>query len=150
VVESADGDAVALADLVASSVAADAGALVHATGRDASGALVAGLAEKGFDVRGEVLYETPAVRSLPSAAAAALRESSLDAVLLFSRRTARIFCERVSEEGLARPCAGLVAACISPAAAEGLLSLKFHEIRIARAPNQEALLACLGQTRAPC
>jgi uroporphyrinogen-III synthase len=143
-VESADADAVALADLVARSVVAGAGALIHATGRDAPGALVAGLADKGFDVRHEVLYETPAVRSLPSAAATALREGSLDAALLFSQRTARIFCERVTKAGLTRHCARLVAVCISAAAAKGLSPLKFREIRIASEPNQDALLARLG------
>jgi uroporphyrinogen-III synthase len=143
-VQSADGDSVALADLVARFVAADSGALVHATGSDASGALAAGLSEMGFDIRREVLYETPAVASLPSVVETGLREGSLDAVLLFSQRTARIFCERVTEAGLSTKCTTLRAVCISPAAAEGLSSLKFHEIRIASAPNQDALLACLG------
>ena len=142
-VESADGDAVALAKLVTRSVAVGAGILVHATGRDAPGALVATLMEKGFAVRREELYETPAVQSLPSTATAALREGSLDAVFFFSGRTARIFCERVREEALAQSCERLVAACISLSTAEGL-SVKFHEIRIAQAPNQDALLALLG------
>ena len=143
-VHSADGDAVALANLVASSVVAGTGALIHATGSEASGALVAGLCEKGFDVRREVLYETPAVVSLPSPAGDALLDESLDAALFFSQRTARIFCERVAEAGLAPRCAKLLAACISAGAAEGLSPLKFHDIRIAPAPNQDALLACLG------
>lgn len=143
-VHSANGDAVALANLVARTVPIGSGSLVHATGSDASGALVAELSEKGFDVRREVLYETPAVASLPSAAADALSDGSLDAVLLFSQRTARILRERVTEMGFAPQCAKLVAACISAAAAEGLSPLKFHEIRIASAPNQNALLACLG------
>jgi uroporphyrinogen-III synthase len=141
---SADGDAVALADLVARSAVARTGPLVHATGREASGVLVAELARKGFDVRREVLYETPAVQSLPSAAATALREGVLDAAIFFSQRTARIFCDCVTETGLAPQCAGLIAGCISRATADGLSPLKFREIRIAQAPNQEALLACLG------
>lgn len=143
-VHSADGDAVALASLVASSVVAGTGALIHATGSEASGALVAGLCEKGFDVRREALYETPAVASLPAVAADALREGSLDAALFFSQRTARIFSERVTEAGLAPLCAKLLAACISAGAADGLSSLKFHKIQVASAPNQDALLACLG------
>jgi uroporphyrinogen-III synthase len=143
-VASPNGDAVELANHVAKLVVADNGELVHASGREASGALVAQLIEKGFDVRREVLYETPAVQSLPAAAATALRENTLDVALFFSERTARIFCERVNEAGLAQRCARLIAACISTATAEGLSSLKFHEIRIASTPDQDALLACLG------
>ena len=143
-VHSGDGDAVALANVVASSVGSGTGTLIHATGSEASGALVAGLTEKGFDVRRAVLYDTPAVVSLPSAAADALRDGSLDAALFFSQRTARIFSERVTEAGLAPQCANLLAACISAAAVQGLSPLKFQEIRIAPAPNQDALLARLG------
>ena len=149
-VMSADGDANALAELVARSVAVDEGWLVHATGSDASGALAEVLARKGFAVRREILYETPAVESLPIAAATALREDSLDAVLFFSQRTARVFRERVTEAGLSAHCVRLTAAAISPAAAEGLSPLKFHEIRIASAPDQDALLGCLGGKRSPC
>lgn len=149
-VQSADGDAMMLADLIARAIPADAGGLIHATGKEASGELVAELTRRGFDVRREVLYETPAVALVPANAAIALRDHTLDAVLLFSQRTARIFCERVIEAGLAAQCARLIAACISPSAANGLLPLKFHEIRIATAPNQDALLACLGGMRAPC
>jgi uroporphyrinogen-III synthase len=143
-VTSADGDADALANLISSSLAANKGALLHATGKEASGALVAGLKRKGYDVRYEVLYETPGVASLPTTAATALRGNAIDAVLLFSQRTARIFRERVTDAGLAARCAGVLAVCISKSAAGALAPLNFQEIRIAAEPNQDALLARLG------
>jgi len=149
-VTSADGDADALASLIARSLAAKDGALVHATGKEASGALVAGLKLKGYDVRSETLYETPGVTSLPEAAATALRNDAIGVVLLFSQRTAQLFRERVEEAELAPNCASIVAVCISESAAAALSPLKFQEIRVAAEPNQDALLACLGGTPSPC
>jgi uroporphyrinogen-III synthase len=91
-----------------------------------------------------VLYRTAAVSALPREASDALNHDALDAVLNFSARSAGVFRNCVTNEGLERRCARMLAACISKATAAALEPLRFRELRVAAAPNQDALLACLG------
>ena len=139
-----DGDAMALADFVSTAVPAGSGLLLHATAREASGALAEALTKRGFRVRRENIYETPAVEILPAIVGDALRARRLDAVLLFSARSAEVFRERVREAGLSLSCRSLKAFCISKACADALAPLGFSHVSIAAAPNQDALLALLG------
>ena len=97
-----------------------------------------------YDARRIVLYETLGAPALPRAAADALRRDALDAVLHFSSRSASVFRKGVTKEGLEGACKRLVCCCISRATAAALDPLRFQELRIAAAPNQDALLACLG------
>jgi uroporphyrinogen-III synthase len=144
-VVNADGDATALARCIANALKPEQGAVLHATGAEGSGAFAMDLRASGFKVQTEILYETPGVSSLPPAAAAALRaRKRLDAALFYSGRTAKEFCDCVRAAGLEKKCEGVVAIAISKAASEPLAGIKFKEIRIAAAPNQDELLACLG------
>jgi uroporphyrinogen-III synthase len=140
-VRSADGDAVALAEAVAGWADPKAGVLLHAAGEEGSGWLTDALTAKGFSVQREILYRVEAAAQLPDAAVQALRENSVQAALFFSPRSAEIFAERVTEAGLST--AGLLAACISAKTADALKGLPFSAIKVAAAPNQAALLACL-------
>ena len=74
---------------------------------------------------------------MPAEAKAALQDGALDAVMLFSPRTARIFA------GLAHdlPTDGLAALCISPATAQALGAMHFARVAVAARPNQQAMLA---------
>ena len=140
-VRSADGDAVALAEAVAGWADPNAGALLHAVGEEGSGWLADTLTAKGFSVQREILYRVEAAAQLPDAAIQALRENSVQAALFFSPRSAEIFADRVWQAGLST--AGVLAVCISAKTADALYGLSFSEIKVAAAPNQAALLACL-------
>ena len=142
-IRNAHGDGAALARATAGWVKPEGGVLLHAAGAEAPKLLVAELEKNGFAVRREVLYEAQAAARLPDAAADALRTGALDAVLHFSARSARTFADCVGREGLAASCEKLIALCISDAAAWALSPLHFREIRVARAPNQQALLELL-------
>ncbi len=143
-VRSADGDGAALARAVHGWADPAAGTLLHACGARTAGALAAALSAQGYDVRGEVLYEAVAAEHLPQAAAEALRGGALDAVMVYSPMTARIFARGVAAAGLKNAVAPLIAVAISAAAAEALAPLNFSAIRIAAAPGQGAMLAALG------
>ncbi|HEY0282085.1 MAG TPA: uroporphyrinogen-III synthase [Rhizomicrobium sp.] len=143
-VESAEGDAVALAEALPRWARADAGSLLHATGAQGAGRLASLLAAKGYQVITEALYDVVASAALPQDVANALEGGSLDAALFFSPRSAGVFRDCVLKAALAGACAGLIAVCISRTAAEALAPLSFREIRIAARPNQDAVLACLG------
>lgn len=140
-VRSANGDAVALAEAVTGWADPKTGALLHAAGEEGSGWLADALTAKGFSVRREILYRVEAAVRLPDAAVQALRENSVQAALFFSPRSAGIFADRVTRAGLST--AGLLAVCISAKTADALKGLPFSAIKVAAAPNQAALLACL-------
>jgi uroporphyrinogen-III synthase len=138
-VENADGDARTLAAAVPRWIAPDAGALLHVRGEDGAGHLAQDLAARGYDVRAATLYAVDAV-PLTAAARGALAEAAVDAVLLFSPRSARVFGEQTADLPLEK----LTAFCISPATAAMLPAGRFAAIRVAAAPNQDALLALLA------
>jgi uroporphyrinogen-III synthase len=97
----------------------------------------------GFRIRTEFLYDVDEVDALPAVAHEALTRAGLDAVLLYSPRSARVFAELVVRAGLDGVASGLIGVCISPAAAANLALLNMHDVRIARLPNQPSLLDCL-------
>ena len=139
----AHGDATALATLVSAQLRPKAGALLHAAGTNASPALANELTLAGFELRTTVFYGIAEAPELPAAASDALRADLLDAVLLYSPRSARLFADRVTRAGLASFCARLIALCISSEAAAPIESMFFAEIRTAAHPNQESLLSQL-------
>ena len=135
-VRSADGDAKALADATAQ-WAPPGSVLLHICAEDAPAKLSDQLGNSGFVVRRCPLYRIEPAQALPPQARTALQDGSLDAVMLFSPRTAAIFVQLV--EGL--PTDRLDALCISRATAASLAPLSFAHIRIAAHPNQDAMLA---------
>lgn len=142
-VHSAEGDAAALVALLRDALRPEAGTLLHATGTNASPAFSAVLAEAGFELNTCVLYDIVEVAELPTAAVEALRANTLDAVLIYSPRSARLFTDRVERAGLVSSCARLLACCISREAAAAAQGITFAELRIAAHPDQESLLALL-------
>jgi uroporphyrinogen-III synthase len=144
-VRDADGNAEDLADTVSRWLDPRQGTLLHAGGRDQKGNLAAALEASGFRVRTEILYEANLEQSLSAEAQAALAGGTLDAVMLFSPRTAGAFADIVTRSGLSSHCRAMVALCISAAARTALAPLTFAEIRVAKRPNQDSMLDLLGQ-----
>lgn len=140
-VRNADGDAVALAAATACWATPEQGALLHACGQDADGKLAALLQQDGFTVRKAVLYAVDPAAALPEQIVETLQANAIDAALFFSPRSARIFCDLAA--GL--PLQGVTAFAISPATAAVLEGKNWRGIRIAPAPNQDALLAVLEE-----
>jgi uroporphyrinogen-III synthase len=134
------GDSAQLVERVTHEADPKKGTLVHAAGAETAGRVRQALTTRGFVVETVVLYEAlPALR-LPVVAQEALRDGSLDGVLLFSPRSAKIFSALVAEAKLTEECAKLVAFCISAATAEALTPLTFARLAVAGTPNQDAIL----------
>ena len=142
-VKSANGDARALAQAVPGWATPQGGALLHASGSQNPGPLASNLIALGYEVRTAVLYRAVPVLQLPKAANNALRAGMLDAVLLFSPRTANAFVACATGGGLQEYCRPLLAYCISEAAAAPLASLELRGIRWPAHPDQPSLLALL-------
>jgi uroporphyrinogen-III synthase len=147
-VASAEGDVAALARLAIATLRPDEGELLHVAGSDVAGDLAGRLRSAGFRVRRAVLYDAEAATALPEAAAQALAEGRLDAVLLFSPRTAATFVSLVRGAGLAESLRAVEAVCLSGAVAGEAAGLPWRAVRVAARPDQAALLSLLDDPAA--
>ena len=142
-IECADGDAATLAAAAANWIKPEDGVLLHAASADNEGRLKVLLAEEGFTVDVQVLYEVVAIQALPDKAREAIVNGPLDAVIVFSPRSAQALRDCIARAKLSAACKRMAAICISRGAAEALAPLKFREVAVAARPNQDALLDCL-------
>ena len=147
-IEFSDGDAATLAEAMLGWLKPDSGVLLHAASADNEGRLKTLLAEEGYRVAVQVLYEIIAIHKLPDLAREALAQKGLDAVTVFSRNSALALQDCIDRAGLSEACRGLVAVCISAAAAEALAPLPFRSVVIAEKPNQNAMLDAVERAAA--
>lgn len=142
-VHSAGRDVDSLAALALAHCTPAAGALLHVSGREVAGDLVARLARAGFAVRRAVLYRAESAAALSPELCALLARRGIDAALFLSPRTARSFVTLAEGTNLAVSCRRIVALCLSPAVAQALPPGMWRAVRIAAAPTQAALLEAL-------
>ena len=143
-VEAAGGDVAALADLASAVCDAAAGPLVHVAGSHVAGDLAGRLSERGFTLRRETLYTAERAEALSVGAVVALRQGAIDAVLLFSPRTAGSFVTLAARAGVTADLARVRALCLSAAVAEAAGTVAWRAINVAARPDQEALLALVA------
>ena len=124
-------------------VAPQGGAILHLAGQDTAGDLGPMLAECGYRFERAVVYEALPSTALAARTRAALLRDGLDAVLLFSPRSARIWRDLVAEADLTDRLDGIVGACLSPSVATVVEDLPWQELRTAERRDQAALLDCL-------
>jgi uroporphyrinogen-III synthase len=139
----AGGDGAALGRTIIEEMAAGDGPLIYPAPRDRSGALPESLIAAGYTVRVIEAYRAEPVAHLPPAAAAALGTGRADGVLLYSRRTAATFRDRVAEAGLSAAIAPLRYFVISEAVASVVRPFA-ADVRVAAAPDEDSLLALVS------
>lgn len=139
-VESAGGDVEDLARLVIARLDPAAGCLFHGAGASLAGDLGGALEAAGFAVRRAVLYNAQPAEALSEDVRTALTEGCLDAIVLFSPRTASTFIRLMGKHRLAAACAGCWAICLSAAVATPLTPLDWAGIAVAEQPSTAALL----------
>lgn len=144
-VESAGGDLEDLARIVAVRLNPKDGALLHVAARDVAGDLAGRLARDGFAVRRAVLYQAEAATALSAETRAAFAADRIDAVLLFSPRTAATFVTLFRDAGLAAHAGGVALICLSPAVATAAAGLSWRSVVTAAAPTQSDLLAAFDR-----
>jgi uroporphyrinogen-III synthase len=142
-VTSAGGDVGDLARVAGDRLDPAAGTLFHAAGKQTAGNLKGMLERTGFAVRRAVLYRARPVPALPAAAAAALRNHTVDGALFFSPRTAEVFDRLVRAAALTDRLQRLAAMCLSAAVARRLDGGTWGAVRIAERPEASSLLALL-------
>lgn len=147
---SAGGDVESLAKLVTERLNPRDGALLHAAGANLAGDLRGQLQAAGFVVNRVVLYDAVPVTELSPATVMNLRLGGIDAVALFSPRTARIFAElwgraqNGSESGLA----AATALCLSDAVAAEIRNLGWRHVAVAATPDRAGMLALIEGEKA--
>ncbi len=146
-VQTAGGDVASLAALVKARARPEAGILIHAAGTEVAGDLGGDLAQAGFRVRRERLYDTRPAVALSRETRDLLATGGIHAALFYSPRTAAIFADLALRADLTDPCRGVHAYCLSQAVARELAAVPFGVVRVAAEPSQDSLLALLDADR---
>ncbi len=141
-VESAGRDAVALAALATARLSPPDGPLLLVCGRGQGGPICADLRASGFRVVRRVTYAAEPVRAFPEAAAESLRAGTLHAAVFLSAETAKVFA-RLIPRALVPRLAPVLALAIGKNAAEALKPLPWRQVRLARSPTLDDVLAQL-------
>jgi uroporphyrinogen-III synthase len=141
--EAHGGDVNGLAAFIRDALDPDDGPILYLSGAETAGDLEAQLAASGFDCLRLVLYDAAPANSL-GAAEAALRAGRLDAVLLYSPRSARIWRRLVEGAGLAPQAARLRHICLSRNVAATLP--EGWNAAVSASPDEAAILELLEQS----
>lgn len=142
-VESADGDAAALADLMAASTPG-VGAVLAPGAREPAFDLVGALQAKGIAARALPLYASAPADAPPPPVVKALAEGVLDGLLLHSPAAARALAACASADAaFAHALRPLKAYALSPACAAPVSGLFVRPPACAQAPRERDLLALL-------
>ena len=130
----------AFADLVNTiAIARLDGPVFYPAAKHQSGDLAKALAPHGIMVATAKLYDMVPVASLAPSTLADLAEGRIGGVLLYSRRTAEIFCELTATLTTEQRRA-IAMLAMSEAVAEPLLKAHFNRISLADAPDEDAMM----------
>jgi uroporphyrinogen-III synthase len=143
----AKGDAGALRDLVLASVKAKrlnkAAQLLYLAGADLARDLAGELGEKGFTVVTHTTYRMVPASRLPREVCDAFMAGEVEAILHYSRRSARAFLDAARAGGVEISALALPQCCISPAVASILHDAGATQVVAAASPDEKALFEAL-------
>ena len=145
----AKGDASALRDLVLESVKAKrlkrASTLLYLAGADLARDLAGELSEKGFTVVTHTTYRMLPTSSLPREVCDAFVANQIEAVLHYSRRSARAFLDAARAGGVEISALALPQCCISTAVASVLRDAGATQVTAAASADENALFEALAR-----
>jgi uroporphyrinogen-III synthase len=145
----AKGDAGALRDLVLESVKSKqlkkTSTLLYLAGADLARDLAGELGEKGFTVVTHTTYRMIPASSLPREICDAFMANQIEAVLHYSRRSARAFLEAARSGGVEISALALPQCCISAAVAAVLRDAGATQVTAAAQPDENALFEALSR-----
>jgi uroporphyrinogen-III synthase len=116
----------------------DRGPLLYLSGEETSGDLEAGLAKSEFEVDRVIMYAAVPATNLPGSVISLIRRRAVDGVLLYSRRTAKVWCKCVAEANLESYMDALMHFCLSAAVASAIPH--GWRIKTAALPGEQAML----------
>jgi uroporphyrinogen-III synthase len=141
--EAHGGDVNGLAAFIRRALDPEAGPVLYLSGAETAGDLEGQLNSTGFDCHRAVLYDAVPAASL-GAAASPLESGEIDAVLLYSPRSARIWLALAGAAGLVAQASHLRNFCLSANVAS-VLPDGWAKV-IPETPDEQAMLALLAET----
>jgi uroporphyrinogen-III synthase len=145
----ANGDAASLRDSVLASVKAKelkkASTLLYLAGADLARDLAGELGERGFTVVTHTTYRMIPVSSLPREVCDAFAASRIEAVLHYSRRSARAFLEAARTAGVEISALAIPQCCISGAVASVVRDAGATQVTAAASADENALFEVLDR-----
>jgi uroporphyrinogen-III synthase len=148
----ADGNAAALRDLIVAGVRArtlkKASTLLYLAGADLAGDLAGELGEHGFSVVTHTTYRMIPVQNLPQEAVDAFAANGIEAVLHYSRRSARAFVDAVRAAGVEISALAIPQCCISDSVASIVRDVGATRVLVARSPDENGLFEALDRALA--
>ena len=145
----ASGDAASLRDFVLASVKAKelkkASTLLYLAGADLARDLAGELGERGFTVVTHTTYRMIPLPNLPREACDAFAASRIEAVLHYSRRSARAFLEAARAGGVEISALAIPQCCISGAVASVVRDAGAAQVVVAASPDEIALFEVLDR-----
>jgi uroporphyrinogen-III synthase len=145
----ANGDAASLRDSVLAAVKAKdlkkASTLLYLAGADLARDLAGELGERGFTVVTHTTYRMNPVASLPHEVSEAFAANRVEAVLHYSRRSARAFLEAVRTAGVEISALAIPQCCISAAVASVVRDAGATRVMAAASPDENALFEVLDR-----
>jgi uroporphyrinogen-III synthase len=149
----AEGDAAGLRDKVVASVRArelkKASTLLYLAGADLARDLAGELGERGFNVVTHTTYRMIPVSSLPRDTCDAFAANRIEAVLHYSRRSARAFLEAARAAGVEISALAIPQCCISDAVALIVRDAGAPQVMVAGSPDENALFETLDRALRP-
>ena len=150
---SANGDAGSLRGCVLASVQAKrlkkASTLLYLAGADLAHDLAGELGEHGFRVVTHLTYRMAAVPNLPPEVSNAFAANGIEAVLHYSRRSARAFLDAARAAGVEISALAVTQCCISDSVAAVLREAGATQVVVATTPDENALLGALDRALRP-
>ena len=146
---SANGDAAGLRDLVLAGVKArelkKTSPLLYLAGADLARDLAGELGERGFTVVTQTTYRMSPVPSLPRETCEAFVANRVEAVLHYSRRSARAFLDAARTGGVEISALAIPQCCISAAVASVVRDAGAAQVMVAASPDENALFEALDR-----
>lgn len=146
-VESAKGDVETLAALIKEKCNPEKGQLLHIAGSRVAGDLKTLLEKDGFGYERVVLYRADRLEHLSPVVEKEIQENKIDGVLLYSPRTGAAFVALLVKSNLKKYAKNMVAYGLSAAVGSKIKDCMWKKIIIAPTPDQDALLACIKETK---
>ena len=143
----AGGDAASLRDKVMQSARnkrlKKKSTLLYLSGADLSRDLGGELDAEGFSVVTLTTYRMAPVKHLPREVSEGFAAHGVEAVLHYSRRSARAFLDAAREEGVEISALAIPQCCLSEAVASALREAGASQVLVAATPDENALFATL-------
>jgi uroporphyrinogen-III synthase len=142
-VRTGGGDVTRLAEILGASPDLASGPVLYPAARDRAGDLTGSLAEAGIRVVQLEAYQAVAAERFDAAVKSALEAEKIDAIMFYSRRSARVFVDLAEKHGLVAKLSHCVMLALSEQVAEPLRSFRPVAVRVAAVPEEAALIGLI-------